>query len=52
MVDVGYNGDIADVLVHCADRSVNLKKSAIVPFAGPERKGEPDAVRLQEPGPC
>jgi hypothetical protein len=31
---------------------VILKKSAIVPFAGPERKGEPDAVRLQEAGRC
>jgi hypothetical protein len=30
---------------------VNLKKSAIVPFAGPERKGEPDARDLHLAGP-
>jgi hypothetical protein len=29
---------------------VILKKSAIVPFAGPERKGERDACDLRLPG--
>jgi hypothetical protein len=27
------------------------KKSANLPFAGGERKGEPDAIRLRLPGP-
>jgi hypothetical protein len=27
------------------------KKSANLPFAGGERKGEPDAIRMHPPGP-
>jgi prevent-host-death family protein len=41
MVDVGDNSDVADVLVHGAERAVNLKKSANLPFARTEGKGEP-----------
>jgi hypothetical protein len=49
MVNVGNNGDIPDVLVHCAGRSCVVKKSPIIPLGPAERKGEHPVRRRKSP---
>ena len=51
VVNVGDNGDIADVLVHCADRSVNLKKRTNRAICGSQTQGRTECLRIA-PGPA